>query len=226
MSNIKVCLLKGKPFFIFLPQTTILNMKKLYALAAMLFVLVSCTSNSNEIETAKTFQNKLNKEFANSETSPLPKDALKTFKGLDFFPIQEDFIISGKLERTPNEEPFEMNTTTSRKPVYVKYGVASFEYNNKTYKVDIFQDVNLRKKKEYEKHLFLPFTDLTSGDTTYGGGRYLDLEIPEGEDIILNFNMAYNPYCVYNPKFSCPIPPEQNFLEFEINAGVKDYKYE
>lgn len=202
-------------------------MKKFIAMAMLALVGVACSNNQQSEEArAEQFQKNLNKEFSDAKSSPLPKDALKKFKSLDYFPISEDFVIEGILVRTPDEQPFEMPTTTHRKPVYVKYGEINFSLNNKNFKLDVFQDVALREKREYVNHLFLPFTDLTSGVTSYGGGRYIDLEIPEGDKIIINFNLAYNPYCVYNPKFSCPIPPEQNFIEADINAGVKDYKYE
>lgn len=194
-------------------------------LGSLLSIMMACSQPKTDTEKANVFQHNLNKEFANKDSSPLPADAIKKFKQLDFFPISERFIIQAKLTTTPDEKPFEMPTTTARKPTYVKYGEVSFVLNGKEHKLDIFQDVNLREKAEYKKHLFLPFTDLTSGVVTYGGGRYLDLEIPTQDSITLNFNMAYNPYCVYNPKFSCPIPPEQNFINAEINAGVKDYKY-
>ncbi|MDM1378462.1 DUF1684 domain-containing protein [Myroides marinus] len=203
-------------------------MKKLVAVALIALFGISCSNNTpaNESEKAVLFQKNMNKEFSDSDTSPLPKDALKKFKELDFFPITEDFVLEGKLVRTPDEKPFEMPTTTSRRPTYKKFGEVSFTLSGKEFKVDVFQDLTLQSKPEYANRLFLPFTDLTSGVTTYGGGRYLDLEIPEGDTITLNFNLAYNPYCVYNPKFSCPIPPEQNFINADINAGVKDYKYE
>jgi len=201
-------------------------MKRLIILVAAALLQYACTSSpQTESEKALLFQKTLNKEFANKDTSPLVPDALKNFKELDFFPVNERFIIEAQFTRTPDEVPFEMPTTTERKPIYVKYGEATFLLNGKEQKLDLFQDINLRNQKECEKHLFLPFTDLTSGVSTYGGGRYIDLEIPEGEVIVLNFNLAYNPYCVYNPKFSCPIPPEQNYINAEINAGIKDYKY-
>jgi len=79
--------------------------------------------------------------------------------------------------------------------------------------LDLSQDTNL---------LFVPFRDGTSGKETYGGGRYFDCEIPPiGNSILLDFNKAYNPYCAYNPRFSCVIPPEENRLKIKIEAGEK-----
>ena len=207
-------------------QNNTKTMKRLIMLSAVLLLQYACTSSpQTETEKALLFQKSLNKEFANKETSPLVPDAVKKFVSLDFFPVNERFIIEAQFMRTPDEVPFEMPTTTERKPIYVKYGEATFTLNGKPQRLDLFQDVNLRNQEEYKNHLFLPFTDLTSGVSTYGGGRYIDLEIPEGETITLNFNLAYNPYCAYNPKFSCPIPPPQNDINAEINAGIKDYKY-
>lgn len=203
-------------------------MKRFLMLSACIIMLASCSEPKDEQSKAELFQKNLNKEFKSKDSSPLPPDAIKKFKKLDFFPISERFIIEADLVRTPDEKPFEMLTTTDRKPKYIKYGEATFKLSGKEHKVDLFQDLSLLDTKEYAKHLFLPFTDLTSGVTTYGGGRYIDLEIPNEDNgkLIINFNLAYNPYCVYNPKFSCPIPPEQNYISTEINAGIKDYKYE
>ena len=81
------------------------------------------------------------------------------------------------------------------------------------------------KKEEYKDYLFLPITDLTSGDGSYGGGRYLDVkksEVAQGK-VVLDFNKLYNPYCAYNEKYSCPIPPAQNDLPIRIEVGVKDF---
>lgn len=201
-------------------------MRNYIALVVILFLSVACAQTLTDVEKTERFQKSLNKEFADKATSPLPADALKKFKGLDMYPINERFIIEAELVVTPDEEPFKMTTTTDRKPIYRKYGEIHFSLNGKKLKLSVYQDLALISKEEYKNHLFIPFTDLTSGVSTYGGGRYIDMEIPEGSKVILNFNLAYNPYCVYNPKYSCPIPPEENFLNAEIHAGVKDYKYE
>ncbi len=201
-------------------------MKKLLILASFVLLTIGCNTDKTPTQIAEKFQKELNAEFLNPESTPLPKDALKKFTSLDFFPIEQEFIITGTITTTPEEKPFEMQTTTNRRPIYRKYGEIQFQYQGTPYTLDVFQDLTLIQDQKYADYLFLPFTDLTSGVTTYGGGRYLNLNIPsDTQEIIINFNTAYNPYCVYNPKYSCPIPPEQNFLNFEVNAGVKDYSY-
>lgn len=173
---------------------------------------------------AIAFQKEINAQYANPDESPLTKKDRKKFKSLDFYPIDMNFCVVAKLVRTPNEKPFEMATTTDRKPTYVKYGEVYFTIGGKEYKLDVFRNTTAAKMEEYKNSLFLPFTDLTSGDGSYAGGRYIDLTIPEGNTIIIDFNTAYNPYCTYNHNYSCPIPPAQNNLQVAIIAGVKAYK--
>ncbi|MBZ0243452.1 MAG: DUF1684 domain-containing protein, partial [Bacteroidales bacterium] len=86
-----------------------------------------------------------------------------------------------------------------------------------------FQNLDILEKNPDYKGLFVPFKDKTNGKISYGGGRYLDIEIPESAQLILDFNNAYNPYCAYNSKWSCPIPPYENHLKISICAGVKKY---
>jgi len=116
-----------------------------------------------------------------------------------------------------------MKTTTDRLPIYRKYGEARFKLGGKDQVLSIFQNLGLMEDPEYEDYLFVPFTDETNGSESYGGGRYLDVEMPEGDRMIINFNKAYNPYCAYNAKYSCPIPPAENHLDIEVKAGVKAY---
>jgi hypothetical protein len=85
----------------------------------------------------------------------------------------------------------------------------------------------MNKSLEYADYLFLPFNDASNGKTTYGGGRFIDLEIPAAgnKTIEIDFNKAYNPYCAYNHNYSCPIPPDENNLNILVNAGVKDFAH-
>lgn len=199
-------------------------MQRILVLFYALFLTVACAQNKSATDITIDFQQNLNKEFKDPMTSPLPKDAIKKFTGLAFFPIDENFVVQATLTRTPDTQPFEMPTTTARKPLYKKYGELHFELNGTSFTLSVFQNLELIQKPDYKNSLFLPFTDLTSGVSSYGGGRYLDLEIPTADEITVNFNLAYNPYCVYNHKYSCPIPPEENFIQMEIKAGVMDFK--
>lgn len=185
---------------------------------------VAIVTDNDALKGILEFQNDLNSEFKNPETSPLPDRYRKDFETLDFFPADTNYVITAKFVRTPDAVPFLMPTTTDRKSKEVVYGIAHFTLNGKAQQLEIYQNEELMEEEGYEDYLFLPFTDLTNGEETYGGGRYLDLSIPDSDTIILDFNRAYNPYCTYNKKYSCPLVPSVNHLETEILAGVKDFK--
>lgn len=194
-----------------------------------LFALLvfSCNrTKKGHFEEIKQFQYKLNTEFADIETTPLTKPSFNTFVTLDFFEINEKYKVVATFERTPNEPVFEMPTTTERLPLYKKFGIATFKLDGKKHTLHIFQNQELLTNPEYADYLFLPFFDKTNGISSYGGGRYVDMRIPEenATTIIIDFNKAYNPYCAYNEKYSCPIPPKENRLNIAIPAGVKAFK--
>lgn len=196
-------------------------MKNLFLLLA--FFITICTSAQCSEKSALAFQKQINHEYADPKESPLKAEDLKEFKALHFYPINLKMCVEAKFIRTPEEKPFAMPTSGTRTPLYVKYGEAHFSIDKKEFKLNIYQNIELAKMKKYKNHLFLPFTDLTSGVQSYGGGRYIDLEIPKGKTIRIDFNKAYNPYCAYNEKYSCPIPPKENDLQIEILAGVMKF---
>lgn len=172
------------------------------------------------------FQQEMNAEFKDPETSPLPDRFRKDFESLDFFPADTTYVITARFVRTPDAIPFMMPTTTDRQSVEVVYGIAYFSLNGKDHQLEIYQNEELMLEEGYEDYLFLPFTDMTNGEETYGGGRYLDLSIPKGNTVVLDFNRAYNPYCTYNKKYSCPLVPSVNHLATRVEAGLKDFKKE
>jgi uncharacterized protein len=172
---------------------------------------------------SKKFQTELNQSYADSLKSPLTKEDLNHFKGLDFFPINEKYIVEATFVRAKKEKAFAMKTTTSRTPLYKKYGELHFSIDGKEFKLNVYQNVDLNKKSGYDDYLFLPFSDLTCGKESYIGGRYVDMRIQKGTIWTIDFNKAYNPYCAYNYKYSCPIVPLENDLDIEILAGVKKF---
>jgi len=198
--------------------------KSLFALLVALSLLSPASAQSHAEDVAK-FQKELTDEFLNPEESPLSKEEIKKFSGHSFFPVNKKYRVVAKFVRTENSLPFQMQTTTDRLPMYEKYGEAIFELDGKTYTLSIYQSHQLRETEKYKNYLFLPFTDQTNGKETYGGGRYIDLTIPTGNTIVIDFNKAYNPFCAYNPNRSCPIPPKGNALNIKIPAGVKAPEY-
>ena len=190
----------------------------------MIIMPVSCAQDKKPILGETAFQKKLNSEFKDATTSPLKAKDLRTFDGLDFFVFDSTFVVKAKLKLTPDTEFFKMKTTTSRVSEERVFGVLTFELKGKQFELNVYQGKEMMTTKGYEDYLFLPFLDDTNGDTTYGGGRYIDLRIPEGDSIKIDFNTAYNPYCVYNAKYSCPIVPRQNYVAIKVEAGVKVFK--
>ncbi len=172
-------------------------------------------------QTIARYQRQINKEYADSATSPLLPDARQHFERLPFYPIDAQFRVTARFVRTPGSPPFAMPTSSPRRTIYEQYGKAQFTLRDTAYELLIYQSHELRITEEYRNYLFLPFTDLTSGDETYGGGRYLELTIPKGDTVVIDFNQAYQPYCAYNPKYACPIPPRENNLPVAIRAGVR-----
>lgn len=190
----------------------------------LVFSLVSFGQTSEKLRSIEGFQKKINQDFRDVEKTPLTSKDRKEFEGLEFYKIDTSFTVIAQFVRTPYEAPFSMPTTTNRLPVYVKYGELYFELKGKNFKLNVYQSQDLLKDPDYVDYLFLPFTDLTNNTTSYAGGRYIELRIPSGSTVSLDFNQAYNPYCAYNGKYSCPIPPSENFLDVEIKAGVKAFK--
>lgn len=196
---------------------------RIFSIIILGLLLLNCQNKEEYLKEIEAYQASENEAFENPETSILKPEDLAEFSGLEFYPIDIKYRVKAKFIRTPNEEPFLMRTTTERLPEYVKYGEVHFKLNGEKLKLDIFQDTQHMSNVGYEDYLFLPLTDLTSGDGSYGGGRFLDVRIPTEETMILDFNKLYNPYCAYNDKYSCPIPPRQNDLIVRVEAGVKDF---
>ena len=160
-------------------------------------------------------------EMRTDEHSPITADDKITFKKLFYYRTKVSFRKVATFERFGEAKCFLMKTSTDRLPEYSLYGVVKFRHNGKTYKLNVYQNIELTKKPGFQNYLFLPFTDKTSGNETYGGGRFLDLTETGSDTLIIDFNKAYNPYCAYNHKYSCPIPPEENDLKIRISAGEK-----
>ncbi|MGY6649779.1 DUF1684 domain-containing protein [Wenyingzhuangia sp. IMCC45574] len=199
-------------------------MKKLILLLVFCcFVFGTSHAQENYTASIKKHRKELNEYFKNKDKSPLPKKKLKSFKGLPFFPVLEKYQVKAKLKYTFNAPVKYIKSTGGQTEAYQQYALATFTIDGKELQLSIYQSLSLKGTKGYENYLFIPFTDASNGKSTYGGGRYIDTTIPAEATgyIILDFNKAYNPYCAYNKKYTCPIPPKNNHLAIEILAGVK-----
>ena len=189
-----------------------------------LLLFLNCENKKRYDKNLTPFQKEMNEFFKDASISPLKEKDLKTFRGLDFFVFDSSYVVNAALTRTPDEKSFKMKTTTDRLPEYIKYGTVTFDLFGKSYSLNIYKNLEGINKEGYRDYLFLPFLDDTNGFESYGGGRYIDLDVTEEDNLVIDFNSAYNPYCVYDEKYSCPIVPRDNYLPLEINAGVKKFK--
>jgi uncharacterized protein (DUF1684 family) len=144
---------------------------------------------------------------------------------IDFFLPDKTWEIQAKFTITPGSRPFDLPSYAGKSAKYKQYGKLMLEHKGITFSLSIYQSLSLMKDSAFRNYLFLPFTDLTNGETTYEGGRYLDFSIGDIQDGILevDFNRCYNPYCAYSDGYSCPVPPAENRLQLAIPAGEKKF---
>jgi uncharacterized protein len=160
-------------------------------------------------------------EFCKSEDSPLLEDDKPDFKGLHYYEYNPDFRFEGPIHIYDNPDTVIIYGSKKDERPSLKYGYFEFPFNGEKYQLQIFEI--LRDKPQKNIYLFLGFTDATSNEETYGGGRYINLELNEENIYLVDFNYAYNPYCAYNPKYSCAMPTRENHLQLAIEAGEKKY---
>ena len=196
--------------------------KLTFFLFLILGSLISIAQNG--VEEIIKFQKNLNQQYQNPEESPLKKEDLDTFTALSFYPIDTSYRVTAKWIPLEKSKPFEMPTSTDRLPLYKAYGKAVFTLQGQSCTLTLYQNIAYSKKEAYANELFLPFMDLTNGEGSYSGGRYIDVKIPSTNTLLIDFNQSYNPYCAYNYRYSCPIPPKENRLKIAIPAGVKTWQ--
>jgi uncharacterized protein (DUF1684 family) len=169
------------------------------------------------------FRAERHREFSDPARSPLEQAEVADFRGLNYFDISSKYRVQARFERTPNEKKFNMPTSSGITKVYLKYGQLRFNLAGSEQVLGVYQSETLSQTEKHKNYLLIPFTDATNGKSTYGGGRYIDFEIPASSVVTLDFNLAYNPSCAYSSRFNCPIPPRKNRLKTKINAGEKRY---
>jgi uncharacterized protein (DUF1684 family) len=167
--------------------------------------------------TSELEQFRANKDefYAHDHRSPLTPTQQRSFKALSYFPENESLVIKTKIGRNVQPGAVRMQTTKGEEQVYRRFGMVRFQVDGQPTQVTLFAS-------DGSHELFLPFRDATSGKETYGAGRYLDLQARDDE-VVIDFNYAYNPYCAYNRDWNCPLPPAENWLKVPIRAGEKAF---
>lgn len=210
---------------------------KLYAmrrftLISLLVFLASCAEKryhedqtSVDIDTVPLalqesymWQLKKNETFKGAESPLRPKEKT-VFKRLSFFTPDTSFLVNARFELESEPKAFDMPTTTNSFTKEVVYGRLFFSLKGVPQVLEVY-----RAFEAQDDYLFLPFFDKTSGVSTYGGGRYIDLRYPLADSVLIDFNKAYNPYCAYNPKYACALVPSVNTLTVAVEAGEKKFE--
>lgn len=171
----------------------------------------------------KNFREQIDDFMQFHPQSPLDDDQRDGFRGLDYYDENPALALRVAVDRLPEDEPvIEMETSTGDSRPFRRWGTFTFDVDGEPAQLTLYSD-------PAGEEFFLPFRDATSGRETYGAGRYLDNHRPGlvrvGEDEMeVDFNYAYNPYCAYSPNFSCPLPPRENWVAVAVRAGEKDFR--
>jgi len=153
-----------------------------------------------------------------SDSSPFQRNNIE-FQTPKFFAIKPEYRVNAKLERINTRERLTIQNSDGTSVSYQKYAYAKFKLKGADLKLLILKPIGFGALEQY----FLGFADDTSGESTYGAGRYLDVEIGKSNKVVLDFNLAYNPYCAYGDGFTCPFPPKENVLAIQIKPREKDF---
>ncbi|MFC6723187.1 DUF1684 domain-containing protein [Halobium palmae] len=157
--------------------------------------------------------------FGDHPQSPIPPEERDAFDGLDYFDPDPSYRVTATARAHDDPEPVEMETTASAPVRYLRVVTFEFELDGTETSLAAY------RQEPDEETLFVPFGDATNGEETYERGRYMEFEptrdLETGDEVVLDFNLAYTPFCAYTDTFSCPIPPEENHLPVAVRAGER-----
>jgi uncharacterized protein (DUF1684 family) len=196
--------------------------KALYTVLFGLSLSTNLTLAQGQLDSILAFRQEYIQAFLEDEHSPLNK---KGIKGLRFYPPDTSYMVTGIFTRTDDAATFSMPTSSGKFKEYVQYGVVHFNLHGAACSLNVYQSIALREMEAYKNYLFIPFNDETNGSETYGGGRYMDVSMEEiqNNQLRIDFNRCYNPYCAFSDGYSCPVPPADNKLPVAIKAGEMNY---
>jgi uncharacterized protein (DUF1684 family) len=191
-------------------------------LGALLLITAAAKAQSYD-DSIQLFRKNYVSELLVDARAPIKSSQVKY---LDFYKADPAYRVAATFTETPGSIPFKIETHSGKQKPYREYGVLEFSVQGTPLKLHVYQSLDLVKDAAHKSYLFIPFRDETNYETTYAGGRYIDLTTEEikGGTYLLDFNKCYNPYCAYADGYSCPIPPNENSLHVEIKAGEKMFK--
>lgn len=191
----------------------------LIPIALIIYFFTLSNGNDKEyIQKIEEYQEEKHDFFKTSQGSPFVQKNIE-YNEVEFFPIDPDFKVSAILERLAKRKTVSITNSDGSFVKYIKFARANFKLKGEK------QSLLILKPLGFGNQYLTAFGDETSGESTYGGGRYLDLVIGKSDRIEIDFNKAYNPYCAYVIDYLCPLPPRENFLLVSVDVGEKNYPY-
>lgn len=204
-----------------------MNLKYFFPIVIFILLIIFIYSFLDETTQQETYFEEIDSSrteilnyMRNNPDSPFRIIGDSLVAGIQFFDIDPEFRVKAKIDKIASPVPLQIRMSDGSYAEYFKYAMAKFSLKG------VNQELYLLKSKQFydDPWLFLPFYDETSADETYGGGRYLNVEYHGEKETYLDFNLAYNPYCAYSEKYSCPIPPVENHITVQVTAGERDFK--
>lgn len=189
-------------------------------IAAVTYTLTATETPEDYIERIEDERERQFKFIRFNVDSPLSEEQKRAFKTLSFYPIDPEYKVIARMIPIENKKVREIPMTDGSTERYIEYAHAEFIIKGMPLRLLLLQDVSENDPKNF----FVAFADETSAIDTYGGGRYINARQTGKNSITIDFNLAYNPYCAYNPDYACPIPPRENLLKVPILAGEKNYE--
>jgi uncharacterized protein (DUF1684 family) len=197
-----------------------------YLFAGVTLILTSCGKNySSEeisyIEEVNKYRTEKDEYMENDFSSPFNFKGKIKFEPLKYYEPNPDFVFKSKLNEYQPKDTITILGTKGEERKVIRYGYVILNDNKEKFKVNVYKGIS----KTGEEYYSIWFTDKTTGDKTYGVGRYLDFELNSDKDYIytIDFNLAYNPYCAYSPDYSCAIPTKEDYIDIAIEAGEKNF---
>jgi uncharacterized protein len=196
-------------------------MTKFFILFLYFLISASTFSQFQSDSSILNHRNEHIQMLLDSTSGYLSTEEILHFNSPEYFAVSDSFQIIATFKKDKGRWE-NLPTSGERTNRARRYGYVQFKFNDSLHQLAVYQIYSLMSDEETEDYLFLPFRDKTNNETTYGGGRFMDLKIPQtGQFVFLDFNLAYNPYCAYSHRYSCTLPPVENTLQIPITAGEK-----
>ncbi len=209
-----------------LKGSTVFRILESFLIISIIFNFISCAKKytpeqEKYIKSIEKYRQEKNEEMKNDPLSPFNQDKEAHFKPLKYFNVNPDFVFKSKLFRYDKQDTVIIFGTKGEKRKIIRFGYVYINYKNKKYRLNVYKGTAENDSVYYT----IWFTDKTTGNETYGVGRYLDFDLNPDSNYVytIDFNLAYNPYCAYSARYSCAIPSKEDHLDLAVDAGEKNF---